>query len=165
MQLKLAFEIRPSYLYTPVQLAAQFSPRLLPYLIEKCCPSGVELLNNLGGERYPLIWFAINGGNVDALDYILTHAPRGLTLLDDIFDGKDFWTYAREKAEKNPNREDLQEIAKYLAKVKTIFLARESDRAIQALEDLEAEGFELPALMLGVLRDNTGALIYRESLK
>lgn len=165
MQLKLAFEIRPSNVYTPIQLAIEESPDLLRYLVEECCPSGVKLLDTVGEVYHSPIWFAITERNVDALDYILTHAPRGLTLLDDALEGKDLWTYVQQNADENTDIEELQEIANYLAKVKTIFLARESNRAIQALEDLEAEGFELPALMLGVLRDNTGALIYRESLK
>lgn len=157
LSLRQAFEERPKLNFLPVEIACTKSLDMLRYVVEHCCPSGYDVLD-MDPNRKPSPMLAIiRSGKVDILDYILSHAPRGLEMLNDLHDGRHYWEYTQEFLEDG-------EMEEYLATVVTTFLGRESERIHQALEDLEAAGYELPALMLGVIRDNTEAIRYRERL-
>lgn len=136
---------------SPLFMAVGGSLEIFRYLVEECCPGS----NVLDDMAIALLQEAMGNDNVEVVDYILSNASRGLTLLDEgirPFLLMNFWEYYID--------DDL-EVGGYLANVKMTFLERESTRAQNALEYLEPEGFELPALMLGVIRDNTNVLRYR----
>ena len=150
-RLVAAFESRTDIWSDDVLYNATISNlEIFRYLVEECCPSGVNILEN------DILAHAMLLDNVEIVDYILSNAPRGLAMLDDAAPYQRSTTY-RQRYINNGKK-----VGDYLAKIELIFLEKEGARAQQALADLEAEGFELPALVLGVIRDNTDVIQYRQ---
>jgi len=147
---------------TPVSRAAESlaesSVECLRYLVEECCPSGVLTLQEKDYSGITCLFSALTSGNLECVDYILTHAPRGLAMMDDVSDdGDSGWSIGlSEDFEYNPM------LKEYVINAREIFLGRENERVIEAMEHLREEGFGLPSILLDVISQQNNVLQYRE---
>lgn len=146
---------------SPVTLAAGIGNlEMLKYLVEECCPSSYAILE-ADGNGYSALNEAIYNGKIDVVDYILSVAPRGLNMLNDVYRPVGL-TNLQIGTNEAVSGEGMKE---YLENVNLIFLEREHGLTRQAREALQGEGYELPDLMLGVAGENTQLLHSREKLR
>lgn len=160
-RLSLAFESENDEGELPVTLAAGIGNlEMLKYLVEECCPSGYAILEP-DGNGYSALTTAIYDGKIDVVDYILSVAPRGLNMLNDVYRPNGL-TNLQIGTTEVVSGEGMKE---YLENVNLIFLEKEYALTRQAREALQGESYELPNLMLGVTGENTQLLHHREKLR
>lgn len=165
-RLSLAFETRDSFDELPVDIAASLEKlEMLKYLVEECCPSGYMILDYKNAEGETVLTHALynNYRSADTIDYILSVAPRGLRMLNDVSYNTGLSNL--QLGTGNEYRTDNNEIKEYLKNINLVFLEKEHDLIRQAREHLRGQGNELPDLMLGITEGNTELLHYRERLK
>lgn len=130
----------------------------LLYLVEECCPSGALVLQERNYKGATPLTYALMSGALEAVDYILHTAPRGLAMMDDISYGDlTNWHFGMsEDYNFNPT------LREYLENVKEIFLLEEAERLETAANYLEDDdGYSLPSTMLNVARDQSRVLEFR----
>lgn len=117
-------------------------------MIEQCCPSGMAFLDKQDDIGWNFAHHAVFEDDVDILEYVLLHAPKGLALLNERdFNDRVPFDLNGPLFTDHFNEQKLREIG----------LKRE----LQLIESSISDGDSLGSLMQHVLRQQTEVLLYQ----